>query len=161
MATLNRIDRIVLRKEPKMDLTGQRFGKLTVLRKESKSKYRCFCDCGNELTLSEKKLNEGITSCGCLSSLNLRGNRYGRLVAKEPADDSSWLCRCGNSLTVSCDDLYWGTITSCGCDTSRSHHEDLTGRSFGEITVRTVSPLQVAGFAAAPVAGKGPTPFPI
>ena len=192
----------VLRKEPKMDLTGQRFGKLTVLRKESKSKYRCFCDCGNELTLSEKKLNEGITSCGCLSSLNLRGNRYGRLVAKEPVDDSSWLChcdcsseltiptkhlldgsarscgclktnpiigqefgfltplsnegsdyhclcRCGNSLTVSFDDLYWGTITSCGCDTSRSHHEDLTGRSFGEITVlREVSPYIQNGITA-------------
>ena len=80
----------VLRKEQKMDLTGQRFGKLTVLRKESKSKYRCFCDCGNEITLSQKQLTEDhITSCGCLSSLNLRGNRYGRLVAKEPVDDTS------------------------------------------------------------------------
>ena len=193
----------VLRKEPKMDLTGQRFGKLTVLRKESKSKYRCFCDCGNEITLSQKQLTEDhITSCGCLSSLNLRGNRYGRLVAKEPVDDSSWLChcdcssdtvvptkhlldgtarscgclktnpiigqefgfltplsenssgykclcRCGNSLTVSFDDLYWGTITSCGCDTSRSHHEDLTGNTYGEITVvREVSPYIQNGITA-------------
>ena len=52
----------VLRKEPKMDLTGQRFGKLTVLRKESKSKYRCFCDCGNEFSGKNQNLSTVVSA---------------------------------------------------------------------------------------------------
>lgn len=57
------------------DLTGQRFGKLTVveaLKKRSKTGhklYRCLCDCGNEIILQTNQLTTHHTSsCGCLLS---------------------------------------------------------------------------------------------
>ena len=55
----------------KIDLTGSKYGKLTVLRPvEGSSKYkmwRCRCDCGNEVDVSVSALNKGNNkSCGCL-----------------------------------------------------------------------------------------------
>lgn len=57
------------------DLTGQKFGKLTVLedlKKRSKTGhklYRCLCDCGNEIVLQTNQLSTHHTSsCGCLLS---------------------------------------------------------------------------------------------
>lgn len=57
---------------PKMiDLTGQRFGRLTVLgRAENKglaTMWECLCDCGNLKFIASSSLRNGITkSCGCL-----------------------------------------------------------------------------------------------
>ena len=56
-----------------IDLTGQRFGRLTVLRyyKTEKKKvyWLCRCDCGNELAVYGGTLRNGRTkSCGCLAS---------------------------------------------------------------------------------------------
>lgn len=54
------------------DLTGQRFGRLTVLAPDGKDpqgryKWRCRCDCGNEKTTTGTYLTRGETrSCGCL-----------------------------------------------------------------------------------------------
>ncbi len=54
------------------DLTGQKFGRLTVLsivsRRNSEGvKWLCRCDCGNLIETYSKKLNSGNTrSCGCL-----------------------------------------------------------------------------------------------
>lgn len=53
------------------DLTGQRFGRLTVLErapKPSKQTYwLCSCDCGNQATVRGSNLRCGKTkSCGCL-----------------------------------------------------------------------------------------------
>lgn len=55
------------------NLINQKFGKLTVLNKETTNKkgvyWRCLCDCGNEITLSSTSLLSGKrTSCGCISS---------------------------------------------------------------------------------------------
>lgn len=56
------------------DLTGQRFGKLTVLYMTEKRNKRhviwhCLCDCGNEKDVSIVDLQRGHTlSCGCLKS---------------------------------------------------------------------------------------------
>lgn len=55
-----------------IDLTGQRFGKLTVLERvyppNRKSAYwKCLCDCGNEKVVKGGNLTSGnISSCGCL-----------------------------------------------------------------------------------------------
>lgn len=59
-----------------MDLTGQRFGRLTVLeyagRKPSgknqfKTMWLCQCDCGNQKEIAGRDLKRGHTqSCGCL-----------------------------------------------------------------------------------------------
>ena len=50
-----------------IDLTGQRFNRLTVLEYYGQSKWLCKCDCGNETIVNAHKLKTGHTqSCGCL-----------------------------------------------------------------------------------------------
>lgn len=58
------------------DITGQRFGKLVVIRYEkNKKSWLCKCDCGNERYISISALKKGErTSCGCK-----RMNKYNDL----------------------------------------------------------------------------------
>ena len=55
----------------KIDLTGQRFGRLTAIKrayvdKDHESFWLCKCDCGNEVVVGIGCLNSGNTqSCGC------------------------------------------------------------------------------------------------
>ena len=54
-------------KKPHKDLTGQKFGRLTVLKYLGESKWLCKCECGNYSTPRGDRLKNGITkSCGCL-----------------------------------------------------------------------------------------------
>lgn len=59
-------------REPKVvDLTGQVFGRLTVLEldhvKRSTRNWKCQCSCGNITVVRESNLLHGITkSCGCI-----------------------------------------------------------------------------------------------
>ena len=56
------------------DLTGQRFGRLTVIsyneevsKQKKRSWWNCKCDCGNEVRVPTAELKRGGTkSCGCL-----------------------------------------------------------------------------------------------
>lgn len=54
-----------------IDLTGQKFGKLTVIKRENNNKYgsatwMCKCDCGNETIVMGSNLKrKEIISCGC------------------------------------------------------------------------------------------------
>lgn len=64
-----------------VDLTGQRFGRLTVIKRvENNGKkvmWLCRCDCGNETTVFSGYLRNGDTkSCGCLSKDKLRERRF-------------------------------------------------------------------------------------
>ena len=54
----------------KLDLTGQRFGKLTVLAPAenigTRTAWLCRCDCGQETVVTTLRLRDGRrTSCGC------------------------------------------------------------------------------------------------
>ena len=54
----------------RLDLTGQRYGQLTVLRPAEsigdKTTWLCRCDCGNEVVVRTDRLRSGhTTSCGC------------------------------------------------------------------------------------------------
>lgn len=56
-----------------IDLTGQKFGKLTVIKraennaKHGEIQWICKCDCGNIVTVIGKLLRNGeVKSCGCL-----------------------------------------------------------------------------------------------
>lgn len=54
-----------------IDLTGQRFGRLVVIKKVeshcTNAKWLCKCDCGNETTALGTTLRRGETkSCGCI-----------------------------------------------------------------------------------------------
>ena len=54
------------------DLTGRRYGRLTVISERGRRKdrhilWRCLCDCGNETVVSGTDLRRGrAQSCGCL-----------------------------------------------------------------------------------------------
>jgi len=50
----------------KYDLTGQIFGRLTVLGPAPKSKWHCVCECGNKVDiLTNHLISSTTTSCGC------------------------------------------------------------------------------------------------
>lgn len=55
----------------RLELSGKRFGKLTVIKYShtynSKAYWLCLCDCGKQTTLNTSALKSGNTkSCGCL-----------------------------------------------------------------------------------------------
>jgi hypothetical protein len=62
----------------KVDLTGQRFGRLTIVRQCGKSNngkllWLCVCDCGKTTITNTSNLRGGTTkSCGCLQRDNLK-----------------------------------------------------------------------------------------
>lgn len=139
------------------NLTGQRFGRLTVLEKAPSvgrnGRWLCSCECGQETIAETTRLKSGKTrSCGCLKiALNdLTGQRFGRLVATSRAPNvgksgkvTAWNCRCdcGAATIVPGDSLKRGASQSCGClnkervaDSSRARAEDHTGRRFGKLT---------------------------
>lgn len=55
-----------------IDLTGKKFGRLTVIKFGGLDKYKnalwsCLCDCGNEIVVNGSSLRNELTkSCGCL-----------------------------------------------------------------------------------------------
>ena len=55
----------------KLNLTGQRYGKLTVVGPAEnigeRTAWRCVCDCGREVVITSNRLRSGHTkSCGCI-----------------------------------------------------------------------------------------------
>ena len=55
----------------KLDLTGQRYGQLTVIGPAenigSRTAWKCRCDCGRETVILTRRLRNGhTTSCGCV-----------------------------------------------------------------------------------------------
>lgn len=117
------------------DLTGQRFGRLTALRRLDKKigtsyAWLCQCDCGKMTEVSANALLKGGTkSCGCgkidalrKQSCDITGQRFGRLVALEPTEERLggsvvWKCRCdcGRETFISHGSLTSGNTKSCGC----------------------------------------------
>ena len=120
----------------RLNLTGQRFGMLTVLRRVENigrdTAWLCRCDCGSELVVRTSYLRRGTThSCGCdfredklegTTRLDLTGQRFGKLTALKPLGKSGraykWLCRCdcGNECAVAVSNLRNGHTGSCGCE---------------------------------------------
>lgn len=123
----------------KIDLTGKKFGKLTVL-KESENKINgrvswiCKCSCGNDeqIIVSSNSLRTGNTkSCGCIyvggRKLNISGDRFGKLIAINESHMKNgrtfWNCKCdcGNMTVVAVSKLTSGHTKSCGCLLGRHH----------------------------------------
>lgn len=130
-----------LTKQRSIDITGKRFGNLTVLQQVPRPEgmsagayFKCKCDCGNEKIIMGKSLRSGKTkTCGCHYDkiTNLVGKRYGRLVV-EKIDNSvenrgngaQWICRCdcGKYISVNYGNLINGQI-SCGCVVSKGEEK--------------------------------------
>lgn len=52
----------------RIDLTGQKFHRLTAVEYVGNRKWRCICDCGKETVVGAYELKSGNTkSCGCLN----------------------------------------------------------------------------------------------
>lgn len=116
------------------NLTGRKFGLLTVIERVENRKdrtcWRCLCECGNEKTATAHDLKAGkVKSCGCLRHArhtryrDLTGERIGRLTVLRPTSDRDkkgsviWECKCdcGNTVCFSEDQLKHGHCKSCGC----------------------------------------------
>lgn len=111
-----------------IDLTGQKFGKLTVIGladSTDKKKWICQCECGNKAIIYGTNLRRGLSkSCGCSKKdkrTDVTGQRFGRLVVKkmiyEEGKPSFCLCQCdcGNEKTILASSLLNGMTKSCGC----------------------------------------------
>lgn len=143
----------------KIDMTGQKFGRWTVIgfdcNKNRRTMWKCRCDCGTERSVEGARLRGGRSkSCGCLlrestalrSRKDITNQRFGRLVALYPTEERQggkiiWLCKCdcGNEVKVPIDRLTGKNTQSCGClskeKTSERFCIDLTGQTFGKLTV--------------------------
>lgn len=69
---------------PLVDRTGQRFGRLLVLREVGRDNQRsvtwlCLCDCGNETVVESRNLGSGNTkSCGCYKKeMSVKNGHFG------------------------------------------------------------------------------------
>ena len=104
-----------------IDLTGQKFGRLLVLKKDntritkSGSYWICQCECGTIKSIKSSSLRRGeIQSCGCLRNErskkaredmglidNLIGQRFGLLTVLDKDYEKTkekktvyWICQC-------------------------------------------------------------------
>lgn len=120
----------------KIDLTGKRFGRLTVIEDVGRDKWgsvtwRCLCDCGKQsIVPSGSLMRKTTTSCGCFHKESTSMNRsnkllgmtfgYLRVVSREGSNSrrkSLWRCKCvcGNEVIKVGVDLVSGNTKSCGC----------------------------------------------
>ena len=120
-----------------IDLTNQRFGKLTVLKMiydKDRQKYshcECVCDCGKIVIKSSYQLRHARQepSCGCNNheymikrfSKDIDGKKFNRLTVLEtfwnenPRPKVKCLCDCGNIILLNRNDVMSGHTKSCGC----------------------------------------------
>lgn len=141
---------------PKTDLTGRRFGLLTVTGPTEERRggcilWRCRCDCGGEILATRQMLVSGnAVSCGCVppshaskgEAEDLTGLQFGELTVLRRAENDAasrvcWVCRCscGKEVLVKAAQLKSGHTRSCGCkknSVSYNRH-DVTGQRFGRL----------------------------
>lgn len=116
-----------------IDRTGQKFGRLTVLKRVQnigkETGWLCRCECGVEVTAQANNLKSGnTTSCGCRQDearkerlIDLTGEVFGWLTVTGPAPkrgkQTVWRCRCecGNVKDINAASLRGGQTKSCGC----------------------------------------------
>lgn len=123
-----------------IDLTGQKYGMLTVLRRgadvsvgngKKRTTWACLCDCGGDFNVKGNALRTGATqSCGCQSrgpqAIDMTGQKFTRLTVLGRGPNVirpcgkivvRWncVCDCGNTKLVRSQQLTGGKTASCGC----------------------------------------------
>jgi len=112
----------------RLDLTGQRFGRLVVLKDVGNSRrgaslWKCRCICKKIKLVEGGALKHGqVRSCGCLVFTNMMGQSFGqwtvlRLGYGTKKRERYWKCRCkcGTVKNVLGNSLRKGISKSCGC----------------------------------------------
>lgn len=118
-----------------IDLTGQTFHYLTVIKRVENNKYNkaqwlCKCRCGNEKIVVGTELRQGkVKSCGCYQqesrrnlAKDLTGQTFNYLTVLERYGSNEkgqalWRCKCkcGNEKILSGIALRGNYTLSCGC----------------------------------------------
>ena len=131
-----------------VDLTGKKIGDIRFIKRVTTSEKRkvfwlCRCErvksdgtiCGKEFVVPSGDVKSGKTrSCGCLrkdlnserlnNALDLKGRRFGKLVAIKPTEKRIrgsivWVCKCdcGNECEMAASSLIISRrkVQSCGC----------------------------------------------
>jgi hypothetical protein len=100
------------------DLTGERFGRLTVMSRYGKTvyprKWRCRCECGNEIIAAGPDLRCGDTaSCGCLrrDTTAKRSTTHGHTVGQAAGRQRSSAYQCWTNM-----------LTRCGNPKAKAYH---------------------------------------
>lgn len=105
----------------RIDLIGQRFGRLLVMSLGSSSKagqarWHCKCDCGSTTLSTGSHLRDGRSrSCGCLSLDNKTAVTHGMGKSKEYKSWANMIQRCTNPNRE--DYSYYGGRGITVCDT--------------------------------------------
>ncbi len=134
---------------PVIDLTGNKYGKLTVLHRHGNSvpvEWECQCECGNiKITTGDNLKNGAVRSCGCMRKPpSLTGEKFGKLTVGESFYKRNKViyyhctCECGKSVDVRRYDLLDGSRQDCGsCEKRRKpgRMKDISGTRVGSLTV--------------------------
>ena len=132
-----------------IDLTGQKFNYLTVIKELGNNRIICRCDCGTVKEYDKYKVKTGKTkSCGCkryefinsgqYKIDNKEGEKFNHLTIIKELGENKILCRCdcGNEKILRKDRVINGSIKDCGCISKENpNFIDLTGKVFGNLTV--------------------------
>lgn len=83
------VQEMKLVKPPRPSLAGEKFARLTVLEldymKSRRRYWKCQCECGSIVTVSEGNLKHGITkSCGCIKKEYLQNRKKGKTKKVKP-----------------------------------------------------------------------------
>lgn len=126
----------------KLDLTGNKYGRLTVLgddgtrTKSGKVLWHCFCECGNTTYVRADHLRNGlVVSCGCLNEekkherfkdlTNTETDNFkviDRAYSKNQRVYWNCICKyCGNRIELQSNQIE--RYFSCGCKHNRSTKE--------------------------------------
>ena len=101
-----------------IDISGQRFGKLTVIAYIGKKVWRCTCDCGQSIQVRGALLRNGHTkSCGCNNGAPGVARKHGATSnGKQTPEYSAWLGmrdRCNNTNNQNYNDYGGRGISVC------------------------------------------------
>lgn len=137
------------------DLSGNRFGKWTVIKRDLSikrpAKYFCKCECGEVCSVLAGNLRRNLSTqcmkCASISrSQNLVGMRFGNALIisiqkHEGIAKAEVQCDCGQKVFISPCRLKSGIYKSCGkCNLSRKNTKDIhrkftIGKKFGFLEI--------------------------
>jgi len=137
-----------------INIGGKKYGRLTALKYVDNGKWKCKCDCGNEIITRSAALKNGNTrSCGCLHKESIKkalfddltGKRFGSLIVINEVGKRKtkylWKCQCdcGEFITTLGGCLKNKSITRCkkcsGKHTSKIWLKNMVGKRIGKLTV--------------------------
>lgn len=99
-----------------IDITGQKFNKLTAIKYLGNQNWLCKCDCGNDSITTAGRMKSGNTkSCGCIkrSVLGISTTKHGMAGTRTHRIWKSMRNRCNNSKSPRYKDYGGRGITIC------------------------------------------------